>query len=59
MYQYKILNNKLYINKQLFSFDKKDTKLCSYCTLQDETTNHNFVQRKFAVKLWSKLRDYC
>ena len=37
MFQYKILNNILYLNKQLFIFNKKDTKLCSYCRLQDET----------------------
>ena len=40
MFQYKILNNILYLNKQLFLFNKKDTKLCSYCGLQDETINH-------------------
>ena len=56
MFQYKILNNILYLNKQLFIFNKKDTKLCSYCKLQDETINHIFVECKFAIKLWSDLR---
>ena len=59
MFQYKILNNILYLNKQLFIFNKKDTKLCSYCKLQDETINHIFVECKFAIKLWSDLRQYC
>ena len=59
MFQYKILNNVLYLNKQLFIFFKKDTKLCSYCRLQDETINHVFVECKFAIKLWSDLRHYC
>ena len=59
MFQYKILNNVLYINKQLFIFNKKDTKLCLYCRLQDETINHIFVECKFAIKLWSDLRHYC
>ena len=58
-YQYKILNNILYFNKQLFIFNKKDTKLCSYCRLQDETTNHIFVECEFAIELWSDLRHYC
>ena len=58
-YQYKILNNILYFNKQLFIFNKKDTKLCSYCRLQDKTTNHIFVACKFAIKLLRDLRDYC
>ena len=31
MFQYKILNNVLYLDKQLFIFNKKDTKLCSFC----------------------------
>ena len=59
MFQYKILNNILYLNKQLFIFNKKDTKLCSYCKLQDETINHIFVEGKFSIKLWSDLRNYC
>ena len=33
MFQYKILNSILYLNKQLFIFNKKDTKVCSYCKL--------------------------
>ena len=59
MSQYKILNNILYLNKQLFIFNKKETKLCSYCRLQDETINHIFVECKFAIKLWCDLRHYC
>ena len=59
MFQYKILSNILYINKQLFIFNKKDTKLCSYYRLQDETTNHIFVECKFAIKLWRDLKNYC
>ena len=57
MFQYKILSNNLYLNKQLF-FNTKNTKLCSYCELQDETINHIFVECKFAIKLWSDLRHY-
>ena len=59
MFQYKILDIILCLNKQLFIFNKKDTKLCSYCDLQDETINHIFVECKFAIKLWSDLRHYC
>ena len=33
MFQYKILNNILYLNKQLFVLNQKGTKLCSYCKL--------------------------
>ena len=31
IFQYKLLNNVLYLNKQIFIFNKKDIKLCSYC----------------------------
>ena len=47
-----------YLNKQLI-FNKKDTKPCSYCRLKNQTTNHNFVECKFAINLWSDLRHYC
>ena len=39
MFQYKILNNILYLNRQIFILNEKDTKLCSCCRLQDKTTN--------------------
>ena len=29
------------------------------CRLQDETTNHIFLACKFAVRIWSDLKDYC
>ena len=47
-----------HLNKQLI-FNKKDTKPCSYCRLKNQTTNHNFVECKFAINLWSDLRHYC
>ena len=47
-----------YLNKQLI-FNKKDTKPCSYCRLKNQTTNHSFVESKFAINLWSDLRHYC
>ena len=63
MFQYNILNSILYLNEQLYVFNKKDTELfsycrlqdettelCSYCRLQDETTNHIFVECKLAIK---------
>ena len=39
------------------SFYKEDTELCSYCRLQDETANPVSVKCKFAIKLWSDLKD--
>ena len=59
IFQYKLLNNILYLNKQIIIFNEKNTKLYSYCRLQNETTNPIFVECKFAIKLWSNLRHYC
>ena len=59
MFQYEKTNNILYLNKQLFIFNKIDTKLYSYCRLQDETINHFFVECKFAIRLWSDLTHFC
>ena len=33
IFQYKLLNNILYLNKHFFMFRKKDTKHCSFCIL--------------------------
>ena len=37
MFQYKLLNNFLYLNNMLLRFDKVDFPLCSYCN--NSTTN--------------------
>ena len=52
IFQYKLLNNILYLNKHLFMFRKKDTKHCSFCKLQDETINHLFVKCNYSKNLW-------
>ena len=59
MFQYKILDNNLYhLNKQLFIFNKRYIKLCYWCRLQNETTNHIFVECKFAIEIWSDLKGF-
>ena len=37
VFQYKVLNNVLYLNKHLYIFKLSDTKLCSFCNQEDET----------------------
>ena len=51
MFHSKILNNIVYLNKHLFIFNKKDTKLCSYSRLKVETINHSFLECEIAIKL--------
>ena len=36
LFQYKLLNNVLYLNKTPFSFGKIDRLLCSFCKMTDE-----------------------
>ena len=38
IFQYKLLNNVLYLNKIPFRFAKINLTLCSFCKLEDETT---------------------
>ena len=59
IFQYKLLNNILYLNEDLFMFRKKDTKHCSFYKLQDETINHLFVECNDSKNLRSDLKTYC
>ena len=58
IFQYKILNNILYLNKMLFKFGLKETSQCSFCKLKDETVIHLFVECSIVNNLWNKLRLY-
>ena len=59
IFQYKLLNNILYLNKYLFMFRKKDTNHCSFCKLQDGTINHLFVECNYSKNFWRDLKTYC
>ena len=43
-FQYKILNNILYLNKKLFTFQKSTSPLFPFCKLSDETVLHLFKE---------------
>ena len=43
-FQYKILNNILFMNKQLFVFRTKTTLLCSFCNKEEEALLHIFSE---------------
>ena len=58
MFQYKLLNNVLYLNNMLFRFKKVDSPLCSYCNEEEETPLHLFHSCLKTKKLWNKLRQY-
>ena len=58
MFQYKLLNNALYLNNMLFRFKKVDSPLCSYCNEEEETLLHLFHSCLKIKQLWNRLRLY-
>ena len=58
VFQYKVLNNALYLNKHLYIFKLSDTKLCSFCNQEDETVIHLFANRSKSKTLWNSLKEF-
>ena len=54
-FQYKILNNVLFLNKTLHTFGIKPSPLCSFCKLYDKTPYHMFYECDRVKCLWSDL----
>ena len=58
IFQYKLLNNTLYLNKKLFFFGKTSSPLCSYCHKYDEEVIHFFCTCENTQKLWLCLTQF-
>ena len=56
VFQYKILNNILYLNKQLNKMRLKESPLCSFCSKEEETFTHLFLVCTFSSKLWRDIQ---
>ena len=54
-FQYKILNNVLFLNKKLHTFGIKPSPLCSFCNSYDETPLHIFYECDAVKCLWADL----
>ena len=54
-FQYKILINVLYLNKNLFTFRKSTSLLCPFCKLSDKTVLHLFYECDIVQNLWNEL----
>ena len=54
-FQYKILNNIIYLNKKLHIFGIKSSPLCSFCNWYDENPFHIFYECDRVKLLWSDL----
>ena len=57
IFQYKILNNALYLNKRLFRCKLAESPLCSLCGVEDETVIHLFAECRYSTKLSEELQN--
>ena len=57
-FQYKILNNALFLNKRLFKFGVIESPAYSFCGQVDESPIHFFGQCSVTVELWKKLQRW-
>ena len=57
-FQYKVLNNVLYLNFKLFQFKVSTTSLCSYCNQHDETVQHLLSKCNKVISLWTEIKFY-
>ena len=57
-FQHKILNNVLYINKKLFTFQKSTSPFCPFCNLSNETVLHLFHECDIVQNLWNELDSF-
>ena len=55
IFQYKILNNFLYLNKKLCKMGLVQTPLCSFCKEDDETLIHLCAWCPVTKNLWNRL----
>ena len=58
VFQYRLLNNVLYLNKILFRFRKIDSSFFSFCKMIDETLLHLFYNYTKTKLLWDQLKEF-
>ena len=58
MFQFKILNNILYLNDRLFLMSIVNCPLCSLCKTETETFDHFFVECNITISLWNSLQSH-
>ena len=57
-FQYKVLNNVLYLNHKHFQFKVSTTSLYFYCDQHDETVRHLFSNCNKVTSLWTEIKLY-
>ena len=53
-FNYKVINNMLYLNKKLFQFVKTQSPLCSFCHAEVEASLHVFYKCSVTKILWNQ-----
>ena len=56
-FQFKIINNALFHNSQLYKFGLVDSPKCSFCGMIDETSIHFFSECNITLDLWRKVKN--
>ena len=59
VFQYKILNNILYLNNRLHKFGFVESPLCSLCNREPESILHLFCDSQVTQKLWKSVQHWC
>ena len=59
IFQYKILNNILYLNDRLFKMNLVESEMCSFCKGEKETVEHLFLNCRIAKTLWTNICNLC
>ena len=57
IFQYKILNNILYLNRQLFRMKLVDSPFCSLCSHCVEMVTHLFLSCTISQGLWDEITE--
>ena len=57
VFQYKSLNNILYLNKHLYKMKVVESPPCSFCQKENEMFEHLFVDCTFSKKLWTDIKQ--
>ena len=59
IFQYKILNNILFLNNRLFKMNIVNSELCSFCEVEPETIIHLLCSCRKVKQLWSSVQQWC
>ena len=58
IFQYKILNNILFLNNRLFKFGQVQLPLCLLCKYENKTTKHFFSKGFITRRLWDSIKSW-